>query len=654
MNVNLICPQHKQHVTQACLDLECQAFPFMCQICLSDQSTISQHTKHNQFLIPYPQYITQMSKNIQSNINEAHQFNDLFKQESQVLQQLLSSDEHLSNIEAQISSLKHQIDSDIKLTLNSLSKVFDIQKAELFNKLDSYLQIYKSNLFILKEQIEPIHFLLTKCKYYTNENNLKQKLHTKPDLGSQVKISIKQLQQKQPSMLKLNFEIFKKSQEMKPNTSSLNQLLNETQNSITEYFNKNLSIPTSTLLEIPPSYNNQTLTPIKSKSLELCYSDRPVPIDDNKATIKSIDSKIPISNLQPTLEIPKFNAQVLDQRIIQEQNQTKNHLSAKFRIKKKLSIEFLVQTMALVNYSHVALGLVDGTVKLLDMNTSKVSFYPNTYIQHSKPINQIVVLKQDKGIRLASLSDENFAIVWTLGENYVPYPERKLVGFKQKLNHIMDLADQSHLLCQSDTNLQIINYHDNRILCDFDFKGQLVEFLYLSKFERFATISQGNIVSIYSLKLSGNQQNATQLVNCQLESIQPAIPISNISTCIGVDFQSEVIICYGCWDGQVRLYNVFKNSLLGEYQLFNSRIKEMIILKQENQFVLVVIAENSKQIKGILIQKNKVLQLDKYGELLDCASKYGRNVVQQTVVKSKNGIYLLSETQKDIGLYELC
>lgn len=43
--------------------------------------------------------------------------------------------------------------------------------------------------------------------------------------------------------------------------------------------------------------------------------------------------------------------------------------------------------MALVNYSYVALGLVDGTVKLLDMNTSKVSFYPNTYIQHLKPVN---------------------------------------------------------------------------------------------------------------------------------------------------------------------------------------------------------------------------------------------------------------------------
>ncbi|CAD8103356.1 unnamed protein product [Paramecium primaurelia] len=651
MNVNLICPQHKQHVTQACLDLECQVFPFMCQICMSDQQTISQHTKHNQFLIPYPQYITQMSKSIQNNINEAQLFNDLFQQESQVLQQLLSSDEHLSNIEAYIQSLKHQIDSDIKLALNQFIKIFDMQKVELFDKLDSYLKIYKSNFFILKEQIEPIHFLLTKCKYYINENNLKQKLHTKPDLGSQVKISIKQLQQKQPQMLKLNFEIFRKSQEMKPNTSSLNQLLNETQNSITEYFNKNLSIPTSTLLEIPPSYNNQTLTPIKSKSLELSYFDKQVPIDNNKTTIKSIDFKVPIQSISV---IPKFNLQILDQRILQEQNLTKNHLSAKFRIKKKLSIEFLVQTMALVNYSYVALGLVDGTVKLLDMNTSKVSYYPNTYIKHLKPINQLVVLKQDKGIRLASLSDENYAIIWTLGENYVPYPEKKLVGFKQNLNHIMDLADSAHLICQSDNNLYIINYHDNRILHEFEFKSQLVEFLYLSKYEKFATISQGNIVSIYSLTLSSSIQNVTQLVNCELQSIQPAIPISNISTCIGVDFQNEIIICYGCWNGQVKLYNVFKNSLIGEYQVFNNRIKEMIVLKQENQFVLVVIAENQKQIKGILFQKNKVLQLDKYGELLDCPSKNGKNIIQSTVIKNKNGIYLLSETQKDIGLYELC
>ncbi|CAD8072456.1 unnamed protein product [Paramecium sonneborni] len=654
MNVNLICPQHKQQVLQACLDLECQVFPFMCQICMNEQSTLSQHMKHNQFVIPYPQYITQMSKTIQNNINDAQSFNDLFKQESEVIQQLLSSDEHLNNIETFISKLKHQIDSDIKLALNSLIKFFDSQKIELFNKLDSYLQIYKNNFFLLKEQIEPIHFLLNKCKYYANENNFKQKLHTKPDLGSQVKISIKQLQLKQLQMLKLNCEIFKKSQEIKQNSSCLNQLINDTQKSIIEYFSKNISIPTSTMLEISPQSNNQSFTPIKSKSLELSHIEKTALQDDNKIAIQSFDSKIQLSNLLPISNIPKFHAQVIDQRIIQEQNQKKIHLSAKFRIKKKLCIEFLVQTIALVNNSYVALGLVDGSVKLLDMNTSKISFYPNTYIQHQKPVNQIILLKQNKGTRLLSISEENFAILWTLGENYVPYPEKKIVCFKQKLNHIMDFADSFHILCQSDNNLQIINYQENRIVHSFDFKSQLVEFLYLSKHEKFATISQGNIVSIYSLKLSINTQNITQLVNCELESIQPAIPISNINTCIGVDFENEIIICYGCSNGQVKLYNVFKNSLLGEYQVFNNGIKEMIVLKQENQFVLVVFGENSRQIKGVLYQKNKVLELDRYGELLDCISKNGKNVIQQTVIKNKNGIYILSDTQKDIGLYELC
>jgi WD40 repeat protein len=112
-----------------------------------------------------------------------------------------------------------------------------------------------------------------------------------------------------------------------------------------------------------------------------------------------------------------------------------------------LSLEFVVSSLALVGSTFVALGLADGTLKLLDMTTSKVSFYPNTYIQHSKPVCQLIVLRQNKGTRLASLSDENYAIIWTLGENYVPYPERKLVGFKSKLNRLMDIADCSHVLC---------------------------------------------------------------------------------------------------------------------------------------------------------------------------------------------------------------
>lgn len=49
--------------------------------------------------------------------------------------------------------------------------------------------------------------------------------------------------------------------------------------------------------------------------------------------------------------------------------------------------------MALVSNASVALGLADGTVKLLDMTTSKVSFYPNTYIQHTKPVSQLLILK---------------------------------------------------------------------------------------------------------------------------------------------------------------------------------------------------------------------------------------------------------------------
>lgn len=40
----------------------------------------------------------------------------------------------------------------------------------------------------------------------------------------------------------------------------------------------------------------------------------------------------------------------------------------------------MVSSLSFVSNTLVALGLNDGTLKLLDLTTSKVSFYPNTYI----------------------------------------------------------------------------------------------------------------------------------------------------------------------------------------------------------------------------------------------------------------------------------
>ncbi|CAD8075458.1 unnamed protein product [Paramecium sonneborni] len=538
MNVNLICPQHKQQVIQACIDLDCSVFPFMCKVCMTDQKTISQHTKHNQCLIPYQQYVTLMSKQIEDHVHDANKYIDLFSKESQVVQQILLTDEHLNNMEGYVRSQKQQIELDINQALESITLLFELHKTELLNKLDQYLKIYKNNFFILKEQLEPIHFLLTKCKYYGNENNLKQKLHTKPDLGSQIKVSIKQMSiMKKPELLKQVLDKVKKAQELEYNNENFTRLLTDAMNSIKDYYIKNVSIPNQTLIEInqqptiPTTIQAISSPPIKSKSMDASNADKVTMLDDNKTVISAVDTKISLQNqLQPII-IPNINVQILDNRIIEDITQSRvililyfqNHSNQRFRIKKKLSIEFQVTSLALVSNSSVALGLADGTVKLLDMTTSKVSFYPNTYIQHTKPVSQLLILKQNRGTRLASLSEENYAIIWTLGENYVPYPERKLIGFKSKLNRIMDIADSSHLLCQSDTNLQVINYHDNRIAFSFDFKTQLIEFLYVSKHEKFATISQGNIVSIYSLKISNNLQGAMLLVNCELEFIQSAL-----------------------------------------------------------------------------------------------------------------------------------
>lgn len=124
------------------------------------------------------------------------------------------------------------------------------------------------------------------------------------------------------------------------------------------------------------------------------------------------------------------NIQIMDQRIIEDLSQSPLFNTQKFKIKKKLSLEFIVTAIAIVGPSQVILGLQDGNLKLLELTTSKVSFYPNTYIFHQKPVNNLIVLKQNRGIRLASSSEENYVIIWTLGENFVPYPERKLTGFK--------------------------------------------------------------------------------------------------------------------------------------------------------------------------------------------------------------------------------
>ncbi|CAD8176595.1 unnamed protein product [Paramecium octaurelia] len=661
MNVNLICPQHKQQVIQACVDLDCYVFPFMCKVCMTDQKTISQHSKHNQCLIPYQQYVTSVSKQIEEQLCDANKFIDLFKKESQVVQQILLSDEHLNNMEGYVRSQKQQIESDANQALESITLLFQLHKKELIDKLDQYLKIYKQNFFILKEQLEPIKFLQTKCKYYSNENNLKQKLHTEPDLGSQLKLSIKQMQIiKKPDNLKQILDKIKKAQELQYNNENFNKLLTDAMNSIKDFYIKNVSIPNQIPIEIQqqpnilPTVQTISSPPIKSKFMDVSNADKVTMLDDNKTVVSAVDSKISVvSQLQPFVIIPNINVLILDYRIIEDTNQSKIQSKQRFKIKKKLSIEFQVTSLALVSNVSVALGLADGTVKLLDMTTSKVSFYPNTYIQHTKPVSQLLILKQNKGTRLASLSEENYAIIWTLGENYVPYPERRLIGFKSKLNRIMDIADSSHVLCQSDTNLQLINYHDNRIAYSFEFKTQLIDFLYISKYEKFATICQGNIVSIYSLKMNNNLQGAMLLVNCELEYTQSALPISNISVCISTEYLNDIIICYGCTDGSVKLFNVIKNILIGEYQLFNSKVQEMIIVKQNKHFMLVVFGESVKQIKGIMIQENKVHPIEMIGELLECPAKSGKNVIQ-TFFKNRSSFYLLSDSQKDIGLYELC
>ncbi|CAD8134638.1 unnamed protein product [Paramecium pentaurelia] len=187
---------------------------------------------------------------------------------------------------------------------------------------------------------------------------------------------------------------------------------------------------------------------------------------------------------------------------------------------------------------------------------------------------ELLILKQKKGTRLASFSEENYSIIWTFGENYVLYPERKLIGFKSKLNSIMDIVYSFHLLCQSDTYLQVINYHDNIIAYSFDFKYQLIDFLYVRKYEKFATICQGDIISYAVQKLIIiYKELCYQLI---VNFIDVLMDQSNFLMFLKIS----------------QLMNINTRNA-------NSQI--------EQTFLLVAFAESRKQIKAIKIQEDQYI-----------------------------------------------
>lgn len=116
---------------------------------------------------------------------------------------------------------------------------------------------------------------------------------------------------------------------------------------------------------------------------------------------------------------------------------------------------------------------------MLDLVTNKVSFYPNAFITHFDEVICLAALKHskmtnmnkapvEKGSRMASAALDTNIIIWTLGENNIPYPERKLVGFDKHITRMVDLEDGSHLAaanCIGD--IFVVNYHDNRVLFTF-------------------------------------------------------------------------------------------------------------------------------------------------------------------------------------------
>lgn len=84
-----------------------------------------------------------------------------------------SYDDHIKNIEGFIRTTKDQITSEINEAIETYTKALSLERDSIIDKLDNYLSVYKINFFNVKEVVDALHFFVSKCRYYSNENNLK-------------------------------------------------------------------------------------------------------------------------------------------------------------------------------------------------------------------------------------------------------------------------------------------------------------------------------------------------------------------------------------------------------------------------------------------------------------------------------------------------
>ena len=163
-------------------------------------------------------------------------------------------------------------------------------------------------------------------------------------------------------------------------------------------------------------------------------------------------------------------------------------------------------------------------------------------------------------MRLASSSNDCYIIIWSLGENNVAYPERKLIGFDKPIIRMLDLEDGAHLVgCDDFGKIYIINYHDNRIPYKEKVPTGVVEILYINKLERFITVSNNNQICIYNLKFNSLLTNMV-LKSCELVVQVQGANLGMITTCLII----ENIICYGTKDGKMKVMTIEKSELIFE------------------------------------------------------------------------------------------
>ena len=151
--------------------------------------------------------------------------------------------------------------------------------------------------------------------------------------------------------------------------------------------------------------------------------------------------------------------------------------------------------------------------------------------------------------------DKNI-IIWNFNENILKIYQK--FGFLNPVKAVLDLQDNSSLIT-GDTSGEIILWDYHRAKMVFVFKGQhnsgITSINLIKKYERFVCSSQDNTISLWKLKY--NFKNGYIPENCICERII-VDNFGGIANTI-VPFIESDLILVGSFDGLIRLYDLVRD-----------------------------------------------------------------------------------------------